>query len=99
MDYTAIAAHCADSLAVGSDSPVDGWGPCFYLLENANVPLDAWRDVGEGWQPVSDDDYDPCAELPDGFEPAYGMSVVGDVLCVVGTDGMCMIHWRFERRA
>ena len=103
MDYKQIAAHCAQSLADGGE-PIDGWGPVFYLLEQASVPLAAWRDVGDDWQPVPDDVYDPTGALPEGFTHAgSGVWVVGNLLAVVGTDGVggdyaCQIHWLFDRR-
>lgn len=112
MDYKAIAKHCAESLADGADAKIDGWGPVFYLLEQASVPLDAWRDVGDDWQPVPNDDYDPTGELPEVFTRinagveilGAGVWVVGNLLCVVGIDnggpmGGQLIHWLFERPA
>lgn len=100
MNYQAIATHCANSLAEGGD-PIDGWGPMFYLLEHAGIPLDAWRNVGE-WQPLPDDSYDPTGELPEAID-REGLHVIYGTLYVVGSDlepshgEKYLFHWRFVR--
>lgn len=104
MNIESIAIHCARELAVGADPDdivfVDAAPAVAYLEQEYGIAASAWGAISpaaEWVEPEHDPEFDPTA-LPEECPAMSGVHLVGGVLYVVGTDGMCAGYWRFNRK-
>ena len=100
MNLEQVAAHCAQSFADCIDESHEAAAkadPIAYLQRELAISPDAWQVRSDlDWVAVPDDEYDPH-EIPDGIDWGLRVVIQGDMLYVIGYDGMYAPHWRFRR--